>query len=481
MPLDDFLRYFAKEGIGSCEKRRKDGDYTPKYKRPIIGKLGIGMLAIGQLCHSFKIESHYRDENGEEHAYEAEIVLEDDFPFPDKEEAIRDAARKTKKIDVGEWRLNDSIGYDPAKEGFRVYSSDVRPTFRQEMRSSVREEMKDSERTKMSFSLAKLHREFYDGTKSVRDHKAYLETIWETSILCPVPYAGQGDECPVRFDSFPARERRTSRFKQAADVIRAYQKELLSRRFRVVFDGIEIRRHIRLPTTEDAMPRLYPLNFQDTVFGSPLKFSGYVFAQAAKAVRPLELNGVQIRLRGVGIGGYDATFLRYYKQIETIRSRWVSGEVFVHDGLEAALNIDRDSFNEHDEHFKKLRDELHDTLDRVFGNIKALSRVRSEKKRDRREILVRRNLAAFIDKQSKGVLNLVQREMGADDPIVRIDDKAGQIVLNTAARPVRRKKPDMLIRAVELAYHVSEKSGRTKAERHQIFLKLITDILSELA
>src|SRR4030042_1481813 len=48
MPLEQFRRYFSEEGIGSCIKRKHQKDITDIYKRPIIGRLGIGMLAIGQ-------------------------------------------------------------------------------------------------------------------------------------------------------------------------------------------------------------------------------------------------------------------------------------------------------------------------------------------------------------------------------------------------------------------------------------------------
>ncbi len=43
--------------------------------------------------------------------------------------------------------------------------------------------------------------------------------------------------------------------------------------FRVIFDGIELRRHIQLPTEEQVVPKLYFIDFKRQVFGSCLKFS----------------------------------------------------------------------------------------------------------------------------------------------------------------------------------------------------------------
>ena len=69
MHLESFRKHFADEGIGSSSKRRGDSSVTDIFKRPIIGRLGIGMMAIGQLCHSFEIESHYIDVDGTQRAF----------------------------------------------------------------------------------------------------------------------------------------------------------------------------------------------------------------------------------------------------------------------------------------------------------------------------------------------------------------------------------------------------------------------------
>ncbi len=475
MSLEQFLRFFSKEGIGSCIKRKHGKDTTDTYKRPIIGRLGIGMLAIGQLCPSFRIESHYKDENGEGKAYRAEIVLSD-VSIPDREEIIRNDDTETKEIEVGTW-VYEPIDYDETQRGFHIYSSDVRNTFKREMKSSIGKK----ELQRISFSLSDLHSEFYDKSKkSIRDCKPYLETIWELAILCPLPYYGNKGEYPINSTCFTSKESKSGEFEQAIQFIRHRQQQFLNDKFRVVFDGIELRRHVQLPTEKAAIPKLYFIEFGDDVFGSRLKFSGYLFAQVPNAIKPLELNGVQIRLRGVGIGGYDSTFLRYYREIETIRSRWVSGEIFVDEGLESALNIDRDSFNEHDEHFKKLQLLLHDKLDAVFNEINAIARERSEERRGKRDEKIKRSMQTIVAEESKGKFKLVQRDLEKDAPIVAVNEDKGEIVLNTASRPLKKKKADMIIGAVELAYQIAKHIATTDEERDKLFSQLIKEIFAEL-
>src|SRR5262245_50913080 len=47
----DFQR-IMRGGIGDSLKR-VDGDRTSNLSRPVIGRLGIGMLGIAQVCHQF--------------------------------------------------------------------------------------------------------------------------------------------------------------------------------------------------------------------------------------------------------------------------------------------------------------------------------------------------------------------------------------------------------------------------------------------
>lgn len=477
MSLESFLAFFKEEGIGSSIKRKGGKEVSEIYERPIIGRLGIGMLAIGQLCYSFEIESHYINKSGKGEAYHATIILEDEN-IPSKAEIARSenigTALGTRDIPVGEWTYK-MIEFNESKKGFQIYSTDVRKTFTREMKSSIGEK----ELEKISFSLADLHSEFFEkARKSIRDCKPYLETIWEMSILCPLPYYGSSEQYPIDVRSFESDRSKAGEFEKAIKLIRHKQNEFLQANFRVLFDGIELKRFLKLPTEAEVIPKLYFLNFEDEVFEEPLKFSGYIFAQVPRAIRPFELNGIQIRLRGVGIGGYDSTFLKYTKQIETIRNRWVSGEIFVDKGLESALNIDRDSFNEHDEHFKALQAVLHDKLDQIFDEIDSISRRSSEERRDSREQQLRKNLQKIVRDKSYGKLKLVQINLGENAPIVKV--RKGEIILNTASRPLKKKKADMLVRAVLLAYQIAKHIAKTEEERDQLFSELVKAVFAEL-
>lgn len=486
MLLKEFRRYFSDEGIGSCIKRKHLKNTTDIYKRPIIGKLGIGMLAIAQLCDSFQIESHYTDEDGKEKAYKGEIILTDEFPFSDKEQVSSDNNEATKIMDIGTWKY-ETIDYEKAKKGFRIYSSDIRKTFRRQMKSSI--DAKQQE--KMSFNLSGLHSAFYSKSiRSIRECGPYLEAIWELAILCPLPYYddkkkspinnGDKGKFPIDIDAFSSKESKSGEFNEAIQFIQKRQQKLQDEKFRVYFDGIELRRHIQLPTEDDTIPKLYYLGFDEEVYGSQLKFSGYLFAQVPRAIRPLELNGIQIRLKGVGIGGYDSTFLKYYKQIETIRNKWVSGEIFVDNGLEIALNIDRDSFNEHDEHFKKFQSILHDKLDKIFKYISNISKESHSREKDKFADKFRETLQNTVREESNEKLKLVLKELGKQAPAVEVNQRQNQIILNTTYQPLKKKKVNLIIQAIEVAYYTAKESTDNETDRHNKFIQLLQKMLNEI-
>jgi hypothetical protein len=86
-----------------------------------------------------------------------------------------------------------------------------------------------------------------------------------------------------------------------------------------------------------------------------------IAAREGQQIKPDELRGIMIRLKNVGIGYYDQTLLDY-RVNQGPRNRWITGEVFMDEGLEDALNIDRDSFNRFHPEFRAVQADIHDTL-----------------------------------------------------------------------------------------------------------------------
>jgi Histidine kinase-, DNA gyrase B-, and HSP90-like ATPase len=473
MSKETFMRHFNDKGIGSSTKRKGEQLFTPIQKRPIIGRLGIGMLAIGQLCHSFEIESHY-SENGEGKAYHAVIVLED-VSIKTVEELEKDPGFIHGDLEVGTWSLND-IDYEKEKQGLTIITSDVRATFRREMKQSLDKNGK-SLIDRIRFSQRKIHEEFFNNTeKTIRNWNAYLETIWELSILCPLPYYEDEDySCPINFDKI---------FEQNNEVkifIEQKQKQLKDYNFRVNFDGIELKRLIVLPSDSDKNinPEVHLIDYDHIVYDRKLRFRGYLFGQISKAIVPLELNGLQIRLKEVGIGGYDRTFLKYQEQIETIRSKWVSGEIFVEEGLEAALTINRDGFNEHEEHYKKLQNEIHKHLKPFFSVISLSAQKNSADKKSLQTLSLQSTIVKLIEEQTNKDFIVEEVSLPEDKETIIVNPSTKKITINIAHKNIKKEKADALYKTILAAFEVS-KQMNNELEQKNFFETTLKKILQKL-
>ena len=170
--------------------------------------------------------------------------------------------------------------------------------------------------------------------------------------------------------------------------------------------------------------------------------------------------------------------MKYYKQVETVRSKWVSGEIFVDVGLEAALNIDRDSFNEHEEHYKALQKYIHDLLDQVFDD--------SNKEATVRRTVVKQDK---LDNQSQKFKEYVveasdgQYELREDSKIkesIQVDSENGVILVNNNIQEIKSKKADQLYKIIEIAFQIAKSSTDNEDDRHDKFMELIKKALKEI-
>ena len=131
--------------------------------------------------------------------------------------------------------------------------------------------------------------------------------------------------------------------------------------FRAFVDDVQLLRPIRfqkLPETSQAIkkpmlfvgsaaPDLSKISLQER--GGDLAFEVY-FLWAPKIV-PKENNGLLIRVSDASGTLFDETFAKYQIS-ELTRLKQITAEIFVLKGLDAALNIDRESFNYAHPHYQ---------------------------------------------------------------------------------------------------------------------------------
>lgn len=177
--------------------------------------------------------------------------------------------------------------------------------------------------------------------------------------------------------------------------------------FSVFVDGVELRRPISFdwwPSQRQAIT--HPLIFVGSyspdltkvpvsIRGGDLEFEAYLFWNSQ--IVPKENNGVLIRINGASGALFDDTFMKYQVSEQT-RLRQITAEIFVTKGLDAALNIDRESFNYAHPHYALLRNWLHRSLRQLTNTHKAIGDEIRGKEAEARKLENADRLAGFAVK-----------------------------------------------------------------------------------
>ncbi len=211
----------------------------------------------------------------------------------------------------------------------------------------------------------------------------YLNMVWTLSLSAPLDYI-EGHPFEARAsDGIPVFELSNQSRGQATEVNLTGRQTVASRlklismkrgvasKFDVYIDGIQLFRPLsikNIPETAHAIktPLLFvgkcepnldriPEEFR----GGSLAFEAY-FLWAPKII-PKEHNGIVIRINDASGTLFDETFLKYQVSEQT-RLRQITAEIFVTSGLDAALNIDRESFNYSHPHYQFLTKWVHGAL-----------------------------------------------------------------------------------------------------------------------
>lgn len=412
--------------------------------RPLIGKMGIGMFSVAQLTRTFQIVTKVKGDDFRTvaivllHQYSDSPKGDPDEPVETgrfrawKEStsdldahgtsiyltSIRPQARDTLQSRFL-WDRIDAAADDDEDGGGRpaipqyyvgrtnsageMVSNDLAPARRlpwtddegplERFESLVEAVWKHADASRETTKLA-----------NVFDN--YFQAIWDLALWLPLRYVGEDPfevllkhaEIPAYFLSPLLQKGKASplgdddsRTRALAALAQLGHDPATREDFRVSIDGLELRRPIKfvdLPKGQQVLEQ--PLLFvggrnetfdglSEDVSGGSLKFFGYLFWNPV--IAPIDHRGVLLRLHNAAGTRFDSTFLGYQVS-ELTRLRQISGEIFVTQGLEPALNIDRESFNQAHPHSVIITKWLHSALRQLAT---AQKRVASEARKARHE------------------------------------------------------------------------------------------------
>lgn len=333
MDRADFLRHFTRI---SESYKRTDDDLTDRG-RPKIGKIGIGFIAANEVCETMEVVS---TKKGSTERIEVSINF-DEMRKP-LEERRRGDAGVSKADFIG------TVAEAPRDDHYtHVFLKRVKGEARQILVHAGNSEYTGGKRSLYGLGPASIAEELRSPEiGSWSDFDPYSRNLLEVGLNVPVRY---------HEDWIPSEAKR----------IREFTREVAARDFTVVMDGTEVRKPVVFrPGTRHLV---VPFDFD----GDHVAARGYFYAQHG-ALKPQELRGLLVRIRGAAVGEYDSSFLGFSPTRGPLFQSWISAEVWADDRLEDAMNIDRRTLRVAHPAFAELQAALHEALARV------LSKVRSE-------------------------------------------------------------------------------------------------------
>lgn len=288
----------------------------------------------------------------------------------------------------------------------------------------------------------------------------YWRLLWELSVACPIPYISE--------KALPEK------------VILEEQKALEAYKFKVAVDGLELRKPVLLTGNKwgYTVKRIEPQEIR--VYGKRLRFHGYIVVQEGAQLQPDELRGILIRIRNVAIGYYDPSLLDY-RINEGPRSRWLTGEVFVEEGLEDALNIDRDSFNRFHPEFRALQERIHSILAEVFSEvykqIDVRSKSKSEERQQGRETCIREVIAENLQRRVKISYSEPGGEADALPQVRLSDNERGVNIILPEPSSLKTKSANRQLAAAILAVFEVARMEKGLAKHRGAFTRMLLDLV----
>lgn len=338
MDYKDFDDNFT---VISRSSKREEGELSKVLHRPLIGKIGIGFIAVAEICDKIVVKSAKR---GSESWFEATI---------DFSQFNRNAAKKLDFYDVSNFVLVNHKKDDPDEHYTDIELKDLKPGFKDMLTDKGRDDTPP-----YRFSGVKTFKDIMDqldqlGIRNVyKEVAGYWRFVINLALILPVPYLKGG---PIDVGNSHGRF-----FNELSARLKSYD-------FNITFDGLYLEKPIRLPLIREEIKRegidfnIFPFDTELPVEGdSAIRVQGYLYNQKSNIGVEDLLRGVIVRVKNTAIGGPDAEFMGYHYP-EKMHLAWTFGEIYC-DALESAMNIDRNTFKFADPRYQAVSAYLHNLL-----------------------------------------------------------------------------------------------------------------------
>lgn len=508
----------------------KDNPFYSPGGRRLIGKIGIGLFSVSQLTHSFQIITKVKDdpyriiatvilkqyqdedigsEEGGKHKFESGKVNIWREKAADISShgttVILTSIKPEAKNTLRSREIWDVIEQEEKSAETNEKQSIDPPKFHIGCIDSSGELLKKSGETYNSLpwdssdapdkAFGKMVQAVWDevGQSSPnprldRIFDYYLRMVWQLALAIPLPYveghlfdkvlAGWAEA--FELSNLPkgvARKLQLEENQTVREALSLSDPANSIGQFEVYFDDLKLLRPIKFkdlaPTSSALKTPLVFLGkcrekFQKVareLSGGPLNFEAYLFW--SPKIAPTEHQGSLIRIHGSSGTLFDPTFMRY-QVAELTRLRQITCEIFVSEGLDSALNIDRESFNNAHPHSVYITKWLHKALRQLATAQKKLANeAREQSRSESRDIAV-----SEIQRVANDVWSQETDDSASKPPLIEITE--------TGLKASGRADAYVFVRSSVVPQRTKPKTSKQLAHEHVIEekLKAIAQVLA---
>lgn len=371
MSIDDLYYIFTHIG-GSTKNTAKNINITSKKKRKVIGRMGIGMLSVASACKGFVVRTKKRDDNRE---YIAKISLD----FFDNIIQRNESMDKSKlgNVDLSSRHVDEYGSYT------EIEISNFKPPFLESLVPTIRTSHIWENSREESVSYDEYFEEFV----------AYIQSQGKLSLLPQIDriIADVGLMSPVEYlPDGPVRTKVKYNNKEynipgTDDPLYLEIKEETKKldfnvmiRLLVKYNDGEIKKknefklfkpllYPNLDEIEDMginglepylyfIPKMKKGILNDEGEYEDVVVKGYYYHQA-KRISPNEYSGLLFRLFKVGLGNEFTDPMKFFVDTYMIQQQSMV-EVFMEDGFQQIVNLDREGLYEGNNVYRFLKNYL---------------------------------------------------------------------------------------------------------------------------
>jgi hypothetical protein len=378
--------------------KRRQERISKIYKRPIIGFLGIGFISVSELCDTLKITSCKKN---------SDLLFEAEIDFS----KYRDIESEEKEFyEISEYKI---INYKKKEKNINFNESFTKMELKN-LRSGFKSILQDlkpfnSNQITIHEILNYLSTSFNTGITNLG---RYWQMVLELAMIIPVQYLPDG---PVH--------------NYSNNTIESIEKSLKEFNFKVYFNGVELFKPFNFPLVQKNYT-VHTLNERIETTDGNLSFIGYIYNQHG-IIDPKEFIGLLIRIKNVAIGRIDRALLGYPSGSAQLFRNWIFGEIYITEGLENAMNINRNAFKDTDSQYLALRNRIHEILsETVFKySLENFYRAGRELRQEEREKENQQNINNIIINELGPSYKFYWKDISSKE-IIHLDHKNKELIIN---------------------------------------------------